>query len=336
MNLKTAEMVIGWATPVAAYAVGLGVTFVAAYLPARRAATVSPMAALADAEIAGVGRPLKVRAVVGGRSSARRVPPRSWAARRRRRPASAASLLGLGVVLTLIATVIAGPLLVRPVIRVLGGRLPRAVRLRRPDEPAQRPAQPAPHRRHRRRADGGPRAGRRDVRGERLDDQVLRRRRSTRRWAPTSSSRTPTSCRSRRRSPTRSAPRTASVSSYGSGSRRSPYGCPDGERVETTAAGYDAQLDEVAHVTYARGRHAPPRWRTAPSPWTPTSREDHDVTRRQHDPRRVPGRAERRAEGGRAHRPGHRRRASGCRAGCTSASAPSRSTCPAGRTPRCT
>lgn len=33
-------------------------------------------------------------------------------------------LLGLGVVLTLIATVIAGPLLVRPVIRVLGGAFP--------------------------------------------------------------------------------------------------------------------------------------------------------------------------------------------------------------------
>ncbi|WP_181807904.1 ABC transporter permease, partial [Streptomyces shenzhenensis] len=54
MNLKATEMVIGWGTPVAAYAVGVGVTFVAAYLPARRAATVSPMAALADAEIAGV------------------------------------------------------------------------------------------------------------------------------------------------------------------------------------------------------------------------------------------------------------------------------------------
>ena len=45
-------------TPIAAYVVGLGVTFVAAYLPARRAATVSPMAALSDAEIAGAGRPL--------------------------------------------------------------------------------------------------------------------------------------------------------------------------------------------------------------------------------------------------------------------------------------
>ncbi|MER6981231.1 FtsX-like permease family protein, partial [Streptomyces carpinensis] len=53
MNLRTTEMVIGWVTPVAAYVVGIGVTFVAAYLPARRAAAVSPMAALADTEVAG-------------------------------------------------------------------------------------------------------------------------------------------------------------------------------------------------------------------------------------------------------------------------------------------
>ncbi|MFE1886275.1 ABC transporter permease, partial [Streptomyces diastatochromogenes] len=38
MNLKATEMVIGWPTPVAAYVVGVGVTFVAAYLPAPRAA----------------------------------------------------------------------------------------------------------------------------------------------------------------------------------------------------------------------------------------------------------------------------------------------------------
>ncbi|WP_314413829.1 ABC transporter permease [Streptomyces kroppenstedtii] len=123
MNLKTTEMVIGWGTPVAAYVVGVGVTFVAAYLPARRAAIVSPMAALADAEIAGVGRPLRVRAVVGaivGALGASALVGCSTATD----TSSAASLLGLGVVLTLIATVIAGPLLVRPVIRVLGGFFP--------------------------------------------------------------------------------------------------------------------------------------------------------------------------------------------------------------------
>ncbi|MEU3251104.1 ABC transporter permease [Streptomyces sp. NPDC006997] len=123
MNIDATEMVIGWGTPVAAYAVGVGVTFVAAYLPARRAAGVSPMAALSDAEIAGVGRPLRVRAMVGAVIGAAGAAALAGCAASSDTSA-AASLLGLGVVLTLIATVIAGPLLVRPVIRVLGGAFP--------------------------------------------------------------------------------------------------------------------------------------------------------------------------------------------------------------------
>ncbi|MEU5365127.1 ABC transporter permease [Streptomyces sp. NPDC005925] len=123
MNLKTTEMVVGWITPVTAYVVGVGVTFVAAYLPARRAAGVSPMAALADAEIAGVGKPLRARAVVGGVVGVLGAAALVGCVAATT-TASAASLLGLGVVLTLLATVIAGPLLVRPVIRVLGGAFP--------------------------------------------------------------------------------------------------------------------------------------------------------------------------------------------------------------------
>ncbi|MBW8795593.1 MAG: ABC transporter permease [Streptomyces sp.] len=123
MHLKAAEMVIGWGTPVAAYLVGVGVTFVAAYLPARRAAAVSPIAALADADIAGVGKPLRVRAIIGSAVGALGVAALVGCATAAR-TASAASLLGLGVILTLIATVIAGPLLVRPVIRVLGAAFP--------------------------------------------------------------------------------------------------------------------------------------------------------------------------------------------------------------------
>ncbi|WP_125263146.1 ABC transporter permease [Streptomyces alboflavus] len=123
MNLKSTEMVIAWPTPVASYVVGVGVTFLAAYLPARRAAQVSPMAALADAEIAGVGRPLRVRAMVGSVVAAGGAAALVGCATSSDTSTSA-SLLGLGVVLSLLATVVAGPLLVRPVIRVLGGAFP--------------------------------------------------------------------------------------------------------------------------------------------------------------------------------------------------------------------
>ncbi|EPH41730.1 ABC transporter permease [Streptomyces aurantiacus] len=123
MNLKSTEMVIGWVTPVVSYVVGVGVTFVAAYLPARRAAQVSPMAALADAEIAGVGRPLRLRAIVGSVVAAAGAAALAGCAATSD-TATSASLLGLGVVLSLVATVVAGPLLVRPVIRVLGGAFP--------------------------------------------------------------------------------------------------------------------------------------------------------------------------------------------------------------------
>ncbi|MGW4105113.1 FtsX-like permease family protein, partial [Streptomyces sp. NPDC004976] len=75
------------------------------------------------ADSAGVGRPLRTRAVVGsvvGVLGAAALTGCALASE----TSSAASLLGLGVVLTLIATVIAGPLLVRPVIRVLGAGFP--------------------------------------------------------------------------------------------------------------------------------------------------------------------------------------------------------------------
>ncbi|MGP3982990.1 ABC transporter permease [Streptomyces sp. KR80] len=124
MNLDAAEMVVRWVTPVSAYAVGVGVTFVAAFLPARRAAQVSPMAALTDAEVAGVGRPLRVRAIAGAVLAAAGAAALAGCATAAE-TASASSLLLLGIVLTLVATVVAGPLLVRPVIRVLGGAFPR-------------------------------------------------------------------------------------------------------------------------------------------------------------------------------------------------------------------
>ncbi|WBB60881.1 FtsX-like permease family protein [Streptomyces sp. WMMC500] len=124
MNLDAAEMVVSWVTPVFAYAVGVGVTFVAAYLPARRAARVSPMAALADLEITEVGRPMRVRAALGSVLGVVGAASFVLCATADQTRDSAVYLVG-GVVLTMLAVVAAGPLLVRPVIRVLGGWFPR-------------------------------------------------------------------------------------------------------------------------------------------------------------------------------------------------------------------
>lgn len=123
MHIRSTDLVIGWTTPVAAYAVGVGVTLAAACLPARRAAAVSPMAALAESEAAGTGRPLRTRAVAGAVVGAAGAAALAGCAAASR-TGPAASLLGAGVLLTLLATVVAGPLLVRPVIRVLGAGFP--------------------------------------------------------------------------------------------------------------------------------------------------------------------------------------------------------------------
>ncbi|MFI6275561.1 ABC transporter permease [Streptomyces sp. NPDC050988] len=251
MNLKTAEMVIGWATPVAAYVVGVGVTFVAAYLPARRAAGVSPMAALADAEIAGVGRPLRVRAVVGlivGALGAAALVGCVTSTE----TGSAASLLGLGVVLTLIATVIAGPLLVRPVIRVLGGFFPAVF------GPVGRMSQRNALRNPRRTGAtaaalmvglalvGGMSVASASM-SKSFDDQIDKTLGAD--FVVQNANFLPF--------PQEITEKVQDTEGAGLVVRQrfAPVAVrlPDGKRVETTAAGYESQLDEVARITYAEG-----------------------------------------------------------------------------------
>jgi putative ABC transport system permease protein len=254
MSIRSSEMVIGWGTPVAAYVVGVGVTFAAAYLPARRAAGVSPMAALVDAEVAGTGKPLRTRAVVGGVVGALGAAALAGCAAASR-TASAASLLGLGIVLTLLATVIAGPLLVRPVIRVLGGAFPALF---------------------------GP-VGRMSQRN------ALRNPRRTGATAAalmvglalvggmSVASASMTKSFDQQIDKTLGADYVAQNGNFlpfpqevtdavrgtpGAGlvvrARFIPVGVrlPDGDRVETTAAAYDPRLDEVANITYADGNTA--------------------------------------------------------------------------------
>lgn len=251
MNLKSTEMVVGWGTPVAAYVVGVGVTFVAAYLPARRAAGVSPMAALSDAEITGVGRPLRVRAVVGlivGALGAAALVGCATATK----TSSAASLLGLGVVLTLIATVIAGPLLVRPVIRVLGGAFPALF------GPVGRMSQRNALRNPRRTGAtaaalmvglalvGGMSVASASM-TKSFDQQIDKTLGAD--FVVQNSNFQPF--------PEEVTQKVRATDGVGLVVRQrfAPVAVrlPDGKRVETTAAGYDQRLDEVARVTYAQG-----------------------------------------------------------------------------------
>ncbi|MEU4168775.1 ABC transporter permease [Streptomyces sp. NPDC026665] len=254
MNLKSTEMVIGWGTPVAAYVVGVGVTYIAAYLPARRAAGVSPMAALSDAEVAGVGRPLRVRAVVGGVVGAAGAAALAGCAAASKTSTSA-SLLGLGVVLTLIATVIAGPLLVRPVIRVLGGAFPAL--FGSVGRMSQRNALRNPRRTGATAAAlmvglalvGGMSVASASM-SKSFDEQIDKTLGAdfvlqNANFVPFSHEVTD---------------KVRATDGVGLVVRQrfTPVAVklPDGKRVETTAAAYDPRLDDVAHITYAEGNTA--------------------------------------------------------------------------------
>jgi putative ABC transport system permease protein len=254
MNLSTAEMAVGRATPVTAYAVGVGVTFVAAYLPARRAAAVSPMAALQDAEVQDVGRPLRTRAVVGAVAAAAGAAALAGCAASTR-TASAASLLGLGVVLTLIAAVIAGPLLVRPVIRVLGaafpalfgpvGRMGRRNALRNPRRTG---ATAAALMVGLALVTGMSVAGASMSRS--FDQQIDKTLGAD--FVVQNANFVPF--------PQEVTDRVRATDGVGLVVRQrfAPVAVrlPDGRRVETTAAGYDPQIDDVAHITYTEGGSA--------------------------------------------------------------------------------
>ncbi|MFB7326651.1 ABC transporter permease [Streptomyces sp. NPDC056190] len=124
MHLSTDDLTVAWTTPVIGLVLGVVVTVLAAYLPARRAGKVSPMAALREAGTPADGRAGTVRAVVGlvltGAGAAS-----LYAAADADKATQGSAWLGLGVVLTLIGLVVVGPLLVGGLVRVLSAVLLR-------------------------------------------------------------------------------------------------------------------------------------------------------------------------------------------------------------------
>ncbi|MFI1657768.1 ABC transporter permease [Streptomyces sp. NPDC020472] len=119
MELSTRDLTVAWTTPAVGLALGIVVTVLAAYVPARRAGKVSPMAALRDAGTPADGKAGRVRGVLGtvltGAGAAALV-----AAARAAEAGPGSLWLGLGVVLSLLGFVVVGPLLAGGVVRALG------------------------------------------------------------------------------------------------------------------------------------------------------------------------------------------------------------------------
>ncbi|MEV6115755.1 FtsX-like permease family protein [Streptomyces sp. NPDC052109] len=119
MHLSTDDLTVAWTTPAVGLLLGVVVTVLAAYLPARRAGKVSPMAALRDAGAPADARAGAVRAVVGLLLTA----AGGWSlyvAATADKAKAGSGWLGLGVVATLVGFVVIGPLLAGGLVRVLG------------------------------------------------------------------------------------------------------------------------------------------------------------------------------------------------------------------------
>lgn len=113
LDFPDAALVVESSTVVAAFVVGIGVTVAAALIPARRAATVAPIDAMRDASIEATSVSRK-RLVLGAVLGAVGVYGLVHGV-----VATDAPLVGLGSAATFHAVLALGPVLVRPVSRVL-------------------------------------------------------------------------------------------------------------------------------------------------------------------------------------------------------------------------
>ncbi|RKE19360.1 ABC transporter permease [Streptomyces sp. TLI_171] len=122
MNLDASSLEITWTVPVISYAVGVLVTLFAAFIPARRASRITPMAALLDHAAPAEPRANRIRTAVGGLVTALGATALVFAARST--GSTGGMLIGLGVLATLVGAVVLGPLLASGLVRLLGGLLP--------------------------------------------------------------------------------------------------------------------------------------------------------------------------------------------------------------------
>ncbi|MEU5521225.1 FtsX-like permease family protein [Streptomyces sp. NPDC047860] len=125
MKLSTDDLTVAWTTPALGLLLGVVVTVLAAYLPARRAGKISPMAALRDAGTPADAKAGWIRAATGlvltGAGGAC-----LYLAGTADKATDGSLWLGLGVVLSLIGFVVIGPVLASGMVRVIGAVLLRA------------------------------------------------------------------------------------------------------------------------------------------------------------------------------------------------------------------
>ncbi|MDT3726607.1 ABC transporter permease [Streptomyces sp. DSM 41972] len=125
MELSTGDLTIAWTTPALGLLLGVAVTVLAAYLPARRAGKISPMAALRDAGTPADAKTGRIRGLIGlvltGAGGCA-----LYLAGSADKATEGSLWLGPGVVLSLIGFVVVGPVLASGVVRVLGAVLLRA------------------------------------------------------------------------------------------------------------------------------------------------------------------------------------------------------------------
>jgi putative ABC transport system permease protein len=104
------------------YVVGMLVTIVAAYFPARRAAKVPPVAAMRD-DVAMPQRSLRIRVLIGSLVTAAGVVLAGLGL-----SSSGAALLGAGLALVFLGVAMLAPVIARPVVKALGAAYPRVFR----------------------------------------------------------------------------------------------------------------------------------------------------------------------------------------------------------------
>ncbi|WP_049580683.1 ABC transporter permease [Streptomyces sp. SBT349] len=116
LNLSTEDLTISPSVPIVGVVLGVLVTLIAAYIPARRAGTISPMAALRDAGMPGDVRAGRIRALIGAVLTVLGLVSLGATASAED-AAGGAGFLALGILFSLVGMILVGPALVGLVVR---------------------------------------------------------------------------------------------------------------------------------------------------------------------------------------------------------------------------